>query len=82
MQSDIESALIGISHLAERLGLSRRTIHRILARGELPSLQIGRRRLIRLSDLRHWLAGHEIIPTPGANVTNLSRQFTERTAPR
>ena len=81
MQSDIESALIGISHLAERLGLSRRTIHRILARGELPSLQIGRRRLIRLSELRHWLAGREI-PTPGANVTNLSRQFAERTALR
>ena len=60
MQSDIESALIGISHLAERLGLSRRTIHRILARGELPSIQIGRRRLVRLSDVRHWLAGHEV----------------------
>jgi excisionase family DNA binding protein len=81
MQSDLGSALIGISHLAERLGLSRRTIHRILARGELPSLQIGRRRLIRLSDLRHWLAGHEI-QTPGANTTDLSRQFAERTALR
>jgi len=44
MQSDIESALIGVNLLAERLQLSRRTIHRILARGELPSLQIGRRR--------------------------------------
>lgn len=63
MQTDIEAALIGINHLAERLGLSRRTIHRILARGELPSLQIGRRRLVRLSDVRHWLAGHEV-PTP------------------
>ena len=74
MQSDIESALIGISHLAERLGLSRRTIHRILSRGELPSLQIGRRRLIRLSDLRAWLSGCET-PPPSTNVTNLSRQF-------
>ena len=34
MQTDIEAALIGINHLAERLGLSRRTVHRILARGE------------------------------------------------
>jgi excisionase family DNA binding protein len=81
MQTDIEAALIGINHLAERLGLSRRTINRILARGELPSLQIGRRRLVRLSDVRHWLAGHEI-PTPGANGINLSRQFAERTALR
>jgi hypothetical protein len=31
-----------------------------------PSLQIGRRRLSRLSDVRHWLSGHEE-PTPGAN---------------
>jgi excisionase family DNA binding protein len=74
MKSDIEGALIGISHLAERLGLSRRTIHRILSKGELPSLQIGRRRLIRLSDVGAWLSGCET-PTPGANVTNLSRQF-------
>jgi excisionase family DNA binding protein len=74
MQSDIESALIGISHLAERLGLSRRTIHRILARGELPSLQIGQRRLIRLSDVRTWLSGCGTT-TPDANLTNLSRQF-------
>jgi excisionase family DNA binding protein len=69
MQSDIESALIGISHLAERLGLSRRTIHRILARGELPSLQIGRRRLVRLSDVHHWLTRHEVA-TPSVNVTH------------
>ncbi len=81
MQTDIESALIGISHLAERLGLSRRTVHRILARGELPSIRIGRRRLVRLSELRRWLAGYEE-PTPGANVTNLHRQFVERSALR
>lgn len=81
MQTDIESALIGISHLAERLGLSRRTIHRILAKGELPSIQIGRRRLIRLSDVRSWLSGCET-PTPGANATKLSRRFVEQTASR
>jgi excisionase family DNA binding protein len=77
MQTDIEAALIGINHLAERLELSRRTIHRILARGELPSLQIGRRRLVRLSDVRQWLTGHEV-QTLGANVTNAGRQFTVR----
>jgi excisionase family DNA binding protein len=74
VQTNLESAFIGINHLAERLGLSRRTIHRILLRGELHSLQIGRRRLIRLSDVRVWLSGCET-PTPGANVPNLSRQF-------
>jgi len=81
MQTDIESACIGVQHLADRLGLSRRTIHRILARGELPSLQVGRRRLIRLADVRRWLAGHET-PTLGASVTNAGRQFIDQVAMR
>ena len=73
MQTELESACIGISHLAERLGLSRRTIHRILARGELSSLRVGRRRLVRLVEVHRWLAGHEA-ETPG-NKTNLGRRF-------
>ena len=73
MQSDIESALFGIRHLAERLGISRRTVHRIIARGELPTVRIGRRRLIRVSELHRWLDGQET--TPSTNVTNLHRQF-------
>lgn len=74
MQADIEGACIGIKPLAEKLGLSSRTVWRIVERGELPTLQIGRRRLIRLADVRRWLAGHEV-QTPGANITDLSRQF-------
>jgi excisionase family DNA binding protein len=81
MQTDIESVCIGIQHLADHLGLSRRTDHRILVRGDLPSLQIGRRRLIRLSGVRRWLAGHDK-STLGANVTNLRRQFIDRAAIR
>ena len=63
MQSDIESALIGVGRLAERLQASRRKFPRILARGELPSLQIGRRRLVRLIELRRWLDGFEKPPS-------------------
>jgi hypothetical protein len=37
MQTETDGSLIGITALAERLPLSRRTIHRILARGELPA---------------------------------------------
>ncbi len=77
MQSDIHSACIGVKALAEKLGLSSRTVWRIIERGELPTLQIGRRRLMRLADVKHWLAGHEV-QTPGPNVTNLSRQFIVR----
>jgi excisionase family DNA binding protein len=68
VQTDIESALIGINHLAERLGLSRRTIQRILAKGDLPSLQIGRRRLVKLSELHRWLDGCGA-PPQGQNIT-------------
>ena len=77
MQHEIESALISIGHLAERLSLSRRTVHRLIATGELPTLKIGRRRLVRLADLSKWLAGHEV-ETPGANVSNISRQLAPR----
>ena len=72
MQTELESALIGITQLAERLALSRRTLDRIVARGDLPTLKIGRRRLIRLSAVRHWLAGKDVL-TPGAERTNLSQ---------
>lgn len=77
MQTEIQDALIGVAQLSERLALSRRTVARILARGELPSLRIGRRRLIRLADLRHWLNGHEV-QTPGENGTNIGRQIAGR----
>jgi excisionase family DNA binding protein len=68
VQTDIESALIGINHLAERLELSRRTIQRILAKGDLPSLQIGRRHLVKLSELHRWLDGRGA-PPQGQNIT-------------
>ena len=77
MQAEIQDVFIGINHLAERLSLSRRTVARILARGELPSLRIGRRRLVRLADLRSWLNGCEV-ETLGANVSNIARPFAAR----
>ena len=87
MQTDIESALIGINHLAERLGLSRRTIQRILAKGDLPSLQIGRRRLVRLSSCTDGLmaVGHNrhvrtLRKPPKAGAGKCSRTEAEQTA--
>ena len=77
MQTEIQDAFISVAQLSERLSLSRRTVARILARGELPSLRIGRRRLIRLADLRHWLGGYEG-QTPSENATNIARQFAAR----
>jgi excisionase family DNA binding protein len=79
MLSDTQSACIGVSDLATRLGLSTRSIWRIIGRGELPTLRIGRRRLVRLSAVHNWLAGHEgEATTPGSNVTNAARRFAVR----
>lgn len=77
MQQEIQDACISVGHLAERLSLSRRTIHRLIAKGELPTLKVGHRRLIRLTDLRHWLASHET-PMSSANTSNVARQFAAR----
>jgi excisionase family DNA binding protein len=74
VQSEIEGAFIGVNHLAARLGISARTVWRVIQRGELPTVRIGRRTLIRQSAVRAWLAGCES-PTPSPNVTNLHRQF-------
>lgn len=72
MQTEADGSLIGITALAEQLALSRRTLHRIVAQGDLPTLKIGRRRLVRLSVVRHWLAGKEK-PALDAGGTNLSQ---------
>ncbi len=42
-------------HAAEIADLGRTSIFRALARGELPSLKVGRRRLILREDLHAWL---------------------------
>lgn len=42
-------------HAADIADLGRTSIFRALARGELPSLKVGRRRLILREDLHAWL---------------------------
>lgn len=60
MQTDMESGFIGVTHLAEKLALSTRTIWRTIERGELRVMRIGRRTLIPLAEVRRWLAGQEV----------------------
>ena len=61
MQFEAENSLIGVKALSEYLEISLRTLRRILASGELPSILIGRRRLVRKSALVAWLASLEQI---------------------
>ena len=51
---DIEP-LISVARVASMLDLSRRTIEELVASGELPSLKIGKRRLVHPDDLREFI---------------------------
>jgi len=51
--------LISLDKAAESLSISRRTVARLVKAGELQSVVIGRRRLIRLVTLSAWLTGRE-----------------------
>jgi excisionase family DNA binding protein len=51
-----ESALLTVSEVAEVLRTSRKAIYAMIERGQLPGVRrIGRRILIRRTDLLHWL---------------------------
>jgi len=46
---------VGITEAARQLGVCPRTVASFVARGELPSRKVGRRRLIRVADLESFL---------------------------
>ncbi len=46
---------VGMSEAGRRLGLSARTIANLVARNELPSRKVGRRRLIAVRDLEAFV---------------------------
>jgi excisionase family DNA binding protein len=47
--------LLSVAEVAEELGLSRTTGYDLLWSGEIPSLKIGRRRLVRRRDLLDYI---------------------------
>jgi excisionase family DNA binding protein len=47
--------LISVAEAARMTGLSKGTATKLYLSGEWPSIQIGRRRLIVLSDLEKWV---------------------------
>lgn len=53
-ENDVLTA--SVADVARRLGLCVKTVHRLIAEGDLPSIKIGRRRLIVLEKLTFWLA--------------------------
>src|SRR3712207_134656 len=53
-----EPGAVSIAEAARRAGVSRSKLYQALP-DDLPSLKVGRRRLVRLGALRAWLAGLE-----------------------
>ena len=44
---------------ARLAGIGRTTLYAALAQGDLPSIKIGTRRLVRVDAIREWLTRHE-----------------------
>lgn len=54
--------LLGIPRVAKALDLSNSTVQRMIADGELPTVSVGSRVLVRRADLERWASG---LPTLG-----------------
>jgi excisionase family DNA binding protein len=59
MLIDMMQELIALNVAAESLGISTRQLHRLLAGGEVASVRIGRRRLIRRGTLHAFVTARE-----------------------
>lgn len=56
---------VGVSDAARRAGIGRSSLYSAIAAGELTACKIGRRTVIRLSDLAAWL---DSLPTVAARA--------------
>jgi excisionase family DNA binding protein len=57
MQGDEKILAVGLTEAARRLGVSARTVATLVARAELPSRKIGRRRIIPIVALEAFVNG-------------------------
>lgn len=60
----LERLRISVDDAAEVSSLCRRTLTKSIATGELPATKMGRRTLIRPSDLEAWLDARSTKPEP------------------
>ena len=59
----MERKLISISEAAKSLGLGRTTIYRLIKAGELESVRIGSRRLLKVESIRRIIEQGASLPT-------------------
>ena len=58
-QKSNERLAVSVEDAAAMAGIGRTTLYAAIGAGSLPSLRIGKRRLIRVEALRDWIAAHE-----------------------
>lgn len=56
----LDEKLLDIDQVAEYLGVSRRTVVRIVNRGELPAFRVGRALRFKLADLEAYMEQQRI----------------------
>jgi excisionase family DNA binding protein len=73
MEEDVDERLLKVSECQHLLGLSRSTVMALIARGDIPSLTIGRSRRVALTSLTRWLEERETanrMSTPDGGVVH------------
>lgn len=58
-QPAAEPETVSVDEAARRAGLGRSTLYAAIGSGALPTIKLGKRRLVRLATLRAWLAALE-----------------------
>jgi excisionase family DNA binding protein len=56
-----QSLAVSIAEAVRLTGIGRSSLYEAIRRGDLPIRKSGRRTLLLMEDLRHWLAG---LPSP------------------
>lgn len=59
LDEPVSKILLSVSECAQALGVHRATVYDLLARGDLASVRIGRRRLIAQRTLEEFVAARE-----------------------
>lgn len=58
-QPTVEPETVSVNEAARRAGLGRSTLYAAIGSGALPTIKLGKRRLVRLATLRAWLEALE-----------------------
>jgi excisionase family DNA binding protein len=60
--ADVGILAVSPAEAGRLTGIGRTTIYNAISSGDLKSLKIGARRLVRVEALREWLLKHEVRP--------------------